>query len=118
MIKAVGVATPEDVASAAAYADIADILLYDAKPVPGASVPGGAGLAFDWRLLDGLDPTGSWMLSGGLDPQNIGEALRKTRAPGVDVSSGVESARGVKDAARIGAFVAAASALSSTVATG
>jgi len=108
VIKAIGVASAVDVGSAAPYAGVADILLYDAKPAPGAAVPGGAGVAFDWSLLAGLDPDGSWMLSGGLDAANVGEALRATRAPGVDVSSGVESARGVKDAALIEAFVRAA----------
>ncbi len=111
VIKAIGVATPEDMAGAARYAGIADIILYDAKPAPGASVPGGAGVSFDWRLLQGLDPNGGWMLSGGLDPDTVAEALRRTRAPGVDVSSGVERERGVKDAAKIENFVKAARSL-------
>jgi phosphoribosylanthranilate isomerase len=112
VIKAIGVSSAEDVLSAKAYDGAADIILYDAKPAPGAKIPGGAGVAFDWRLLHGLDRNGNWMLSGGLDPENVGEALRLTRAPGVDVSSGVESERGVKDEARIRAFVEAARALS------
>jgi phosphoribosylanthranilate isomerase len=108
VIKAVGVATVEDVAGAANYSPVADIILYDAKPAPDAAVPGGAGQAFDWGLLAGLDPSGSWMLSGGLDPTNVAEALRKTKAPGVDVSSGVERERGVKDPDLIRSFIAAA----------
>ncbi len=111
VIKAVGVATAEDMAGAALYADVADIILYDAKPAPGAAVPGGAGVSFDWRLLQDLDPNGGWMLSGGLDPDTVAEALRKTKAPGVDVSSGVERERGVKDAAKIENFVKAARSL-------
>ncbi|ATQ69417.1 MULTISPECIES: phosphoribosylanthranilate isomerase [Methylosinus] len=107
VIKAIGVATAADVAAAAAYLGAADILLFDAKPAPGAAVPGGAGLAFDWTALRG-HAGGEWMLSGGLDPDNVAEALALTQAPAVDVSSGVESARGVKDEAKIAAFVAAA----------
>ncbi len=110
VIKAVGVATAEDVAKAAAYADVADVLLYDAKPAPGAAVPGGAGVAFDWDLLKGVSGR-NWMLSGGLDPENVAEALARTRAPAVDVSSGVERERGVKDAEKIRAFVDAARSL-------
>lgn len=113
VIKAIGVATGEDLAAASAYENVADILLFDAKPAPGAAVPGGAGAAFDWNLLRGKGAAGSaWMLSGGLDPENVVEALRLTGAPGVDVSSGVERERGVKDAARIAAFVEAARTLS------
>ncbi|RTL82810.1 MAG: phosphoribosylanthranilate isomerase [Hyphomicrobiales bacterium] len=110
VIKAVGVATAEDVAKAAAYADVADVLLYDAKPAPDAAVPGGAGVAFDWDLLAGVDGQ-NWMLSGGLDAANVAEALRRTRAPAVDVSSGVERERGVKDAEKIRAFVDAVRSL-------
>ncbi len=110
IIKAVGVATAEDVAKAAAYADVADVLLYDAKPAPDAAVPGGAGVAFDWDLLKGVSGS-NWMLSGGLDPENVAEALARTRAPAVDVSSGVERERGVKDAQKIRAFVDAVRSL-------
>ncbi|MBY6242772.1 phosphoribosylanthranilate isomerase [Methylosinus sp. Sm6] len=106
VIKAIGVATAADVAAAQAYRDAADSLLFDAKPAPDAAVPGGAGVRFDWELLRGH--AGDWMLSGGLDPANVAEALRATGAPAADVSSGVESARGVKDAGKIAAFVAAA----------
>jgi phosphoribosylanthranilate isomerase len=82
------------------------VLLFDAKPAPGAAVPGGAGVAFDWDLLRSISAK-NWMLSGGLDAANVAEALRRTGAPAVDVSSGVERERGVKDPARIAAFVAA-----------
>jgi phosphoribosylanthranilate isomerase len=106
VIKAIGVATAGDVDAANAYERIADVLLFDAKPAPGAAVPGGAGVAFDWDLLRSISAK-NWMLSGGLDTANVAEALRRTGAPAVDVSSGVERERGVKDPARIAAFVAA-----------
>ncbi len=107
VIKAIGVATASDIDAAKAYESVADVLLFDAKPAPDAAVPGGAGLSFDWDLLRNISAK-NWMLSGGLDPQNVAEALRRTGAPAVDVSSGVERARGVKDAEKIAAFVAAA----------
>ena len=110
-IKAIGVATENDVRKAKEFA-AADIVLFDAKPAPGAGLPGGAGVVFDWRLLRNISAT-NWMLSGGLSPENVAEALAATSAPGVDVSSGVESGRGVKDVSRIKAFVGAARALSS-----
>ncbi|MBI1868154.1 MAG: phosphoribosylanthranilate isomerase [Methylocystis sp.] len=113
VMKAVGVARAEDVRGAAAYEGVADIMLLDAKPAPDASVPGGAGRSFDWRLLRNLSFPGKWLLSGGLNADNVGEALRLTGAPGVDVSSGVESARGVKDEGRIIAFIEAVRTLSS-----
>jgi phosphoribosylanthranilate isomerase len=110
IIKAIGVATAADVAGSGDYA-AADIILFDAKPQPGAKIPGGAGAAFDWGLLRNVRAM-SWMLSGGLDADNVARALVETGAQAVDVSSGVESARGVKDEARIAAFVKAARALS------
>jgi len=110
LIKAIGVGTAADVAAAQGFADVAELVLFDARPIPGASVPGGAGVAFDWTLLQGV--TGeNWMLAGGLTPENVAEALRLTAAPAVDVSSGVERARGVKDIEKIKAFVAAVRAL-------
>ncbi|WP_026785034.1 phosphoribosylanthranilate isomerase [Pleomorphomonas koreensis] len=108
VIKALGIGSAEDVAAAGAFAGAADLLLYDAKPPKDASRPGGLGVAFDWSLLVGA-PT-PFLLSGGLDPTNVGEAVRRVRPSGVDVSSGVESAPGVKDAVRIDAFVTAARA--------
>lgn len=112
VMKAIGVASLADVEAARAYEGLADILLFDAKPAPDAAAPGGAGVAFDWTLLRNISAA-KWMLSGGLDPANVARAIELTKAPGVDVSSGVESERGVKDAAKIKAFVAAARALSS-----
>lgn len=106
VIKALGIGTADDVAAAHAFAGAADLLLYDAKPPRDASRPGGLGVAFDWSLLAGA-PT-PFLLSGGLDPTNVGEAVRQVRPAGVDVSTGVESAPGVKDEGRIGAFVTAA----------
>jgi phosphoribosylanthranilate isomerase len=110
VIKAIGVASAEDVARASAYQGVADVLLFDAKPAPDAAVPGGAGVAFDWNLLRNIGAAG-WMLSGGLDALNVAEALRVTKAPAVDVSSGVERERGVKDPARIAEFIKTARSL-------
>ncbi|WP_442755310.1 phosphoribosylanthranilate isomerase [Methylocystis sp. JAN1] len=110
VIKAVGVATAGDVEAAKAYEGVADVLLFDAKPAPGAAVPGGAGVAFDWDLLRNMGAR-RWMLSGGLDAENVKEALRRAGAPAVDVSSGVERERGVKDAGKIRAFVEAVRSL-------
>ena len=107
-IKALPVSTPEDLAAAALYEETADMLLFDAKPPPGAALPGGNGASFDWRILAGLRTARPWLLAGGLDAGNVEEALRVSGAPGVDVSSGVERAPGVKDAAKIAAFVRAA----------
>jgi phosphoribosylanthranilate isomerase len=108
VIKAVGVSTAGEVAGASAYLGAADEILFDAKPPKGAVLPGGNGVSFDWRLLAALDLPVPFMLSGGLGPRNLGEALRVTRAPAVDVSSGVETAPGVKSPELIAAFVRAA----------
>ena len=89
---------------------VADRLLFDARAPRDATRPGGLGKPFDWHLLEGLDLSIPFMLSGGLDAGNVAEALRITRAPGVDVSSGVESAPGVKDPEKIRAFIRAARA--------
>lgn len=102
---AVAVKTRGDLGSARALSGAADRVLYDAKTPPGAALPGGMGLRFDWGLLDGFVHPLPWALSGGLDAGNVAEAIRATRAPMVDVSSGVESAPGVKDIGRIAAFV-------------
>jgi phosphoribosylanthranilate isomerase len=110
VMKAVGVADEADLAGLMEMSLAADQLLIDAKPAKGADLPGGNGLAFDWRLLVGRKWLRPWMLAGGLTPANVAEAVRLTGARQVDVSSGVESAPGVKDAARIAAFVAAAQA--------
>ena len=108
VIKALGIGSSDDVAAAAGSAGAADLLLYDAKPPKDATRPGGLGVTFDWSLLAGV-PT-PFLLSGGLDPTNVDDAVRRVHPSGVDVSSGVESAPGQKNEARIRAFVAAARA--------
>lgn len=107
-MKAIAVATKDDLAAASAYAAIADRLLFDARAPREATRPGGLGKAFDWHLLKNVDSGLPFLLSGGLDAGNVAEALRITRAPGVDVSSGVERAPGEKDLDKIRAFVRAA----------
>jgi phosphoribosylanthranilate isomerase len=107
VMKAVGIATEADLPALDEQARAADMLLVDAKPAPGAALPGGNGLAFDWRLIAGRRWPVPWMLAGGLTPANVADAIRLTGARQVDVSSGVERAPGVKDPARIEAFVAA-----------
>lgn len=108
VMKAVGLAGPEDLPNLATYARVADQILVDAKPPKGADLPGGNGLAFDWRLLQGRRWAVPWMLAGGLTPENVALAIQMTGAPQVDVSSGVESAPGEKDAGKIAAFIAEA----------
>ena len=108
VMKAVGIAGPEDLPALMDYGLVADMLLVDAKPPKDAVLPGGNGLAFDWRLLVGRRWLRPWLLAGGLTPGNVAEAIRLTGAKGVDVSSGVESAPGQKDSALIRAFIAAA----------
>jgi phosphoribosylanthranilate isomerase len=108
VMKAMGVAGEADLAGLIEMSLAADQLLIDAKPAAGADLPGGNGLAFDWRLLVGRKWLKPWMLAGGLTPANVAEAVRLTGARQVDVSSGVESAPGVKDAGKIAAFIAAA----------
>lgn len=108
VMKAVGVADEGDLAAVFDYSVVADQILIDAKPPKGAALPGGNGLAFDWRLVAQRRWLRPWMLAGGLTPDNVAEAIRLTNARQVDVSSGVESAPGVKDHARIAAFVTVA----------
>lgn len=110
VMKAVGVADESDLEALTAYAEVADQILVDAKPPKGADLPGGNGLSFDWRLIAGRRWPVPWMLAGGLEAGNVAEAVRLTGARQVDVSSGVESAPGQKDAAKIAAFVGAAQA--------
>ncbi len=110
VMKAVGVADASDLAALDAYASVADQILVDAKPPKDATLPGGNGLAFDWRLIAGRRWPVPWMLAGGLTPQNVAEAIALTGATQVDVSSGVETAPGEKDADMIAAFCAAAMA--------
>ena len=106
--KAVGVQSTADIVVAEQAAATSDALLLDARAAPGAELPGGNGLRFDWRILAGRRPAMPWVLAGGLDCGNVAEAIRLTRAPFVDVSSGVEDAPGVKNLAKIAAFVEAA----------
>ncbi|WP_282601619.1 phosphoribosylanthranilate isomerase [Paracoccus sp. PARArs4] len=108
VMKAIGVSGPDDLGQLTEYGLVADMLLVDAKAPRDAVLPGGNGLAFDWRLLVGRRWLRPWMLAGGLTPDNVAEAVRLTGAPVVDVSSGVESAPGVKDPDRIRAFIDAA----------
>ena len=110
VMKAVGVADAQDLVALDSYLPVADMILLDAKPPKGADLPGGNGLAFDWRLIEGRDWPKPWMLAGGLTPDTVAEAIRLTGAAQVDVSSGVESAPGVKDPARVAAFIRAAQA--------
>ncbi|MFN3469488.1 MAG: phosphoribosylanthranilate isomerase [Novosphingobium sp.] len=102
--KVISVAGPGDVAKADGHAGAADFILFDAKTPKGAALPGGLGLAFDWTLLQAWKGACPWGLAGGLNPANVAEALRQTGAGLVDVSSGVESAPGVKDAELIRTF--------------
>ncbi len=106
ILKAVSIGSAEDVAGVAAFAEVADRLLLDAKAPKGADRSGGNGVTFDWTLLKALDPALGFMLSGGLTPDTVGDAIRQVRPMGVDVSSGVETAPGVKSAALIRSFTA------------
>jgi phosphoribosylanthranilate isomerase len=107
VMKAVGVADQEDVAALDEYAEVADQILVDAKPPKNADLPGGNGVSFDWRLISARRWTKPWMLAGGLTPDNVAEAIALTGTQQVDVSSGVESAPGIKDAGVIREFVQA-----------
>jgi phosphoribosylanthranilate isomerase len=107
-MKAIGVATSRDFAAAEPYEGVTAFLLIDAKPPRDATLPGGNGRPFAWSLARDFRPRRPWLLSGGLDPETVEAAIAQSGASGVDVSSGVESAPGVKDPARIRAFVAAA----------
>lgn len=107
VMKAVKVADAADLDAAKAYEPVADLLLFDAKPPKGALLPGGNGVAFDWSLLAGRSWARPWMLSGGLDPANVADAIRATGADAVDVSSGVEEASGIKSPERIRTFLSA-----------
>jgi phosphoribosylanthranilate isomerase len=108
VMKAVGVRDAEDLVALDTYAQVADQILVDAKPPKGGKLPGGNGLAFDWRLVAGRRWAVPWMLAGGLDASNVAQAIAMTGAAQIDVSSGVEAAPGIKDAEKIAAFCAAA----------
>ena len=107
VMKAIKVATAEDAAQALDFAEVADLILFDARPPKGADRPGGHGAVFDWRALNDVKDRVRYMLSGGLTSENVAEAIQATGATAVDVSSGVERAPGVKDDDRIRAFIAA-----------
>ena len=108
VIKALPLSQKSDLSPVRLYARVADRILFDARPPQDATRPGGLGKAFDWKLLENLDIGVPFMLSGGLDANNVGEALAITRAPSVDVSSGVETAPGEKGPDKIRAFIRAA----------
>ena len=108
VIKAIGIATADDVAQIDAFGAVADQLLVDAKAPKGAALPGGNGLTFDWRLIKRKYWPCPWLLAGGLTPDNVAEAIARTGARQVDVSSGVESAPGQKDAGMVARFIAEA----------
>lgn len=110
VMKALPIATRADLSPIREFDKVADRLLFDARAPQDATRPGGLGMPFDWTLLAGIKPAVPFMLSGGLDAKNVAEALRITRAPGVDVSSGVERAPGEKDPDKIRAFIRAARA--------
>ena len=109
--KALAVRSRDDVARAAAYRDAADLILFDAKTPEGSAIPGGMGLSFDWSLVANWKGPLPWGLAGGLTTANVAEAVRQTGAPLVDISSGVESAPGVKNVDKIAAFCKAARSL-------
>jgi phosphoribosylanthranilate isomerase len=105
VIKALPVAEASDLAAVTEYENVADLLMFDAKAPTGAERPGGHGQAFDWKILAGRSFAKPWFLAGGLDPDNVARAIELSGAGMVDVSSGVESAPGIKDPARIQSFL-------------
>lgn len=105
IIKAIGVREPADLAQAKSYENSVDMLMFDAKPAPSAALPGGNGDAFDWAMLRGFTSPLPWFLSGGLRAENLQQAAAQSGARLLDVSSGVESSPGVKDPAKIAAFL-------------
>ena len=107
VMKAIGIFEPADLALVPVFDGVSDYLLFDAKAPFAGGQPGGSGTSFDWSLLGMIETKKPWLLAGGLDATNVADALAQTGAPGVDVSSGVENAPGVKDANKIAAFIAA-----------
>jgi phosphoribosylanthranilate isomerase len=105
IIKAISIAEADDIFAAARYQDVADMLMFDAKAPAGATREGGHGAAFDWQLLRGRNFSRPWFLAGGLTPENVTRAIAISGAPGVDVSSGVETAPGVKSPDLIRSFI-------------
>ena len=104
-IKAIAISIPADMIAAEHYAGVADFILYDAKPPKGETVRGGHGLSFDWNILTASPLPKTWALAGGLTPDNVAEAVTRTKAPILDVSSGVEASPGIKDRLKIEAFI-------------
>jgi len=107
VMKAIGILEEADLAVVPVFEGVADFLLFDAKPPCASGRPGGSGTSFDWSLLGMIETKTPWLLAGGLDASNVTDALAQTGAPGVDVSSGVENAPGVKDRDKVAAFIAA-----------
>lgn len=107
VIKAIAVADADDLAAAAVFAPVADHLMFDAKAPPGSAIPGGTGVAINAALLTDIHLERPWFLAGGLDPWNVAQAVAQSRAPMVDVSSGVERGAGLKDPALIQSFLEA-----------
>ncbi|MEO0728802.1 MAG: phosphoribosylanthranilate isomerase, partial [Pseudomonadota bacterium] len=108
VMKAIAVSTADDAERARDYDSAADLILFDAKPPAGSELPGGNGVGFDWSMLEAVKDDVSYMLSGGLTPETVANAIAATGCPAVDVSSGVESAPGIKDVHLISAFIKAA----------
>ncbi|OYW83105.1 MAG: N-(5'-phosphoribosyl)anthranilate isomerase [Asticcacaulis sp. 32-58-5] len=111
LIKAISVSSKDDVLAARAYEPLVAHMLFDAKPPADAALPGGVGAKFDWTLMDGHKGSSPWFLAGGLDPWNVAEAITTSKAPMVDVSSGVERGPGLKDPALISSFLKAVKGL-------
>ena len=111
ILKVIKVATADDARASLAFKDVADRILFDAKAPPDSPIPGGNGLQFDWHALEPVNGILDYMLSGGLNPENVQEAIKLTGAGAVDVSSGVEVRPGEKDPVRIRAFLDAAKSL-------
>ena len=107
LIKAVGIASDDDMKLAETYAGLADFILYDAKPPKNEAIRGGHGIAIDWNIIASAPTPKTFAVAGGLNPENVAAAITATRAPIVDVSSGVEASAGVKDALKIAAFMKA-----------
>ena len=110
VMKALSISQAADFARIAPYKGIADVFLFDAKPPKGSEIPGGNAVSFDWSLLAGLEPGLDYLLAGGIHAGNVAEAITIASPPGLDISSGVESAPGVKDMGRIAAFFEAVKA--------
>ncbi len=108
VMKAIRIGEAADLAVVPAFYEVADLLLFDARPPPGAAWPGGHGLPFDWTLLEGLDPPLPWALAGGLDAGNLAAAIGRLRPPIVDASSSLERAPGIKDPDKLRAFLSEA----------